>query len=959
MKLPKLNDIKRFIRELLRPTFYKKFILILFIIISLYLYIKKMYLTRKFFLIPWKLNDILFIVVSSVFILSIITLICIFNNYQNYKKIKSKSAPLGDTGSRGNRGTSGKSAECLGVCGKSLCYNKILDHITTEINKWKLINKKPKNSLILEGKHLNNRFIKEKVTKLCNSKKYKKNLKNVGAEKIDNYIKKMWSSWINIILKYEKGDFFLESENLNDNDFDKMIMPNDKKLSNFDQRDKVGTPSEGELSPFDEIKKYDLWYWGENSMLRPKVINKCTRTTTIPSNMKRIPRLSIKTSNDYKPLWDSLEKRNRKFFKGTTQKYCAAMDWYCSGGRCGNHWHGAYKPWHCQWGSSCRYGYSSGFGSGPGYKGGHCRQWKQYCKKTANRCIYSIDHEILDKGDKDLSVYRPQRFIDDKNSLFHKEYFPVGDVALSGKPSLHRKTGEMTNEEITKFDNLKEKLDKSLKGVGEWNKQDQEKLDELNNKVNNGKCLPVSPLGDTNCKEVNPGGSDPYHTTLLVSGDVKPPLDYELMYSSQRHLGNYKTPDIRNTGYHFWKPIPPEGYVCLGDVVTVGFSQDKPSTDLIRCVPKKCTRSVSGSGDEGHELWDSEKLKPEYATEGTDCAKLEHPGCTAPSSNGESLLGSQACLAENGGVSPADVDKDNHTLNLVDGYKGSFKNTNEKNNYAGTAPTYTPTWRKGEWEKTRTRLNKPTPTFLDQNGNVVNAINKNKQLGAIKEPSSTYNVNKPKRDIDSWMWTYGKTGGKGIKLDSNNNNESKDGQPIVFKTYKSNSNKPKFVQIIPSGQPNSCLDMDMNKRELSDIYCKKIKNKNDCNNGPSSVTDHKYYKCNWHDLCEKYTSKNSCNTSVSPSNCLWKANKCEPTDPKNKFCSTLDVDKPKKDINGISSDYEKWIVTNKVDPDYSVLNVYKNKCNKFTNKYDCMNSPNEYNCDWINEKSFCDSKTPK
>ena len=953
MKLPKLNDLKRFIRELLRPTFYKKIIVILFITLFVSVFIRNMYISRKFFLIPWKLNDILFMVISSVLVLTIITSIFIYINYRNYKKIKDKTAPSGDTGSRGNRGLSGKNAECLGVCGKSLCYDKILDHITDEINKWKTLNNKPKNSLILEGKHLNNRYIKEKVTKLCNSKKYKKNLKNVGAEKIDNYIKKMWSTWINIILKYEKGEFFLDSEHLNDNDFDKMITANDKKFSNFDQRDKSGTPSEGLLSPFDEIKKYDLWYWGENSMIRPKIINKCNRQTTIPANMKRIPKLSIKSSNDYKPVWNNIGKRNRKYFKGTTQKYCSKMSWKCTGGRCRNHWHGAYKPWHCSWGVSCNYGNSDNFGSG------HCRQWTQVCDKYENRCIYHIDHAILDKGDRDVSIYRPQRFIEDRNSPFHKEYFPVGDIALSGTPNLHRKTGEMTTEEVKQFDILTEKLKKALNGLDTFDAHEKERLDELTLKIKNGTCLPVSPQGDTNCSKVTPGGSDPFQTTILVSGDVKPPVDYELMYSSQRYDGNYKIPDIKNTGYHFWKPIPPPGYVCLGDVVTAGFSQDKPSTDLIRCVPERCTRSVSGSGDEGHELWDSEALGSKYATEGTDCDKLEHPGCTAPSSNGESLFGANACLAENGGVAQGDVDKENYTLNLVSGFKGPVRNTDTKTNFAGAAPAYEPTWSAGEWNKTRTEVKKPEVSLLNQSGTVVNAFNKAPLSGtkAATEEATTYSVNKPRRDIDTWQWTHNHNGGKGIKLDSNNNNQSVENQPLVFKTYKSDSSKPKFVQIIPSGQPNSCLDMDMNQRELSDIYCKKITNKNDCNNGPAGSSDHEFYKCKWYDQCEKYTDQDSCNTSVTSSNCSWRNNRCEPSNPSKKYCSTLDIDKPKKDIDGISSDYEKWIVTNKIDPKYSVLNVYKNKCNKFTNKYQCNNAPQEYNCNWIDEKSFCDSKS--
>ena len=44
-----------------------------------------------------------------------------------------------------------------------------------------------------------------------------------------------------------------------------------------------------------------------------------------------------------------------------------------------------------------------------------------------------------------------------------------------------------------------------------------------------------------------------------------------------------------------WKPIPENNYVCLGDVITN--TQDKPSTDLIRCVPSEWVKQNTNKSD--------------------------------------------------------------------------------------------------------------------------------------------------------------------------------------------------------------------------------------------------------------------------------------------------------------------------------------------------------------------------
>jgi hypothetical protein len=74
-----------------------------------------------------------------------------------------------------------------------------------------------------------------------------------------------------------------------------------------------------------------------------------------------------------------------------------------------------------------------------------------------------------------------------------------------------------------------------------------------------------------------PGSSGgPLRSTIIVAGDVKGPVDYQLIWTNKR--------------FWLWRPIPPSGYITLGDIVT--FNDSKPSINEgapIRCVPQDMT----------------------------------------------------------------------------------------------------------------------------------------------------------------------------------------------------------------------------------------------------------------------------------------------------------------------------------------------------------------------------------
>lgn len=85
----------------------------------------------------------------------------------------------------------------------------------------------------------------------------------------------------------------------------------------------------------------------------------------------------------------------------------------------------------------------------------------------------------------------------------------------------------------------------------------------------------------------------PARETIIISGDVKGPINYDLLWSNQAH-GNQ---------FWIWRPIAPAGYMAIGDVITT--SADPPLTGNqapIRCIPASLVKKIAPSGS---VLWSS------------------------------------------------------------------------------------------------------------------------------------------------------------------------------------------------------------------------------------------------------------------------------------------------------------------------------------------------------------------
>ena len=124
-------------------------------------------------------------------------------------------------------------------------------------------------------------------------------------------------------------------------------------------------------------------------------------------------------------------------------------------------------------------------------------------------------------------------------------------------------------------------------------------------------------------KESNTGnlGNGPEKNTILVTGDVVDPVDYQKVWNSK---GDGKgCTDCQDDEATIWKPIPPEGYICLGDVVVAGNEKpDIANEALIKCVPEKCVAKIPIKT----KVWDAELLtKKIFAEDATTMESAIHP----------------------------------------------------------------------------------------------------------------------------------------------------------------------------------------------------------------------------------------------------------------------------------------------------------------------------------------------
>ena len=133
------------------------------------------------------------------------------------RKKKKKKGSDGEKGIRGNRGNEGKNKTCNPQCTEEICYPSITQTLYQSVYGYF----KKENSLNVGG--FENKYLKNKLL-LCKSKQFQELIKKQGSSKAYLYVQNIWTQWLTIILKYEKGQMFIENEYLTENDFDTRLV---------------------------------------------------------------------------------------------------------------------------------------------------------------------------------------------------------------------------------------------------------------------------------------------------------------------------------------------------------------------------------------------------------------------------------------------------------------------------------------------------------------------------------------------------------------------------------------------------------------------------------------------------------------------------------------------------------------------------------------------------------------
>jgi hypothetical protein len=369
--------------------------------------------------------------------------------------IRKKTGPPGIRGPRGDMGEKGDYGRCDTSSDGAICMAELSNYIDQLYRD----STKTKTS-ILDNGVLVNGYMKRKIATICNS---------VQFEIISEVLKKEGKGSGNLI-EYMK-DIFTEW-------FKLIHSQNDKWFADPNGLERYNWKSN---NPFNEIKKYDIFYWGDTRKFKP-LKNKICKSELDQNSSSHIGLpLSTLRSNDYDEIYDDTNS----------------------------------------------------------------------------------------EGSSPMKVFRPKKY-----EYSSKIYYPIGDIIVTGL------------------------MEKSRNKIGKKKEQ-------------------YTRVGDLEFVSSNDNGPD--KETILVSGDVVDPIDYKLMWRDQKYTNAYMDELRRginavgsgymeaSTGYgagRIWKPVAPNGYVCLGDVVTNFYPPNHPDREEflkynkevnIKCIPEDCAEELKKS----------------------------------------------------------------------------------------------------------------------------------------------------------------------------------------------------------------------------------------------------------------------------------------------------------------------------------------------------------------------------
>ena len=449
-------------------------------------------------------NLLLFIIVLSTVIGIIINVYSIIKNH-------NKVGSMGSRGIQGAQGNGGKKGYCNNKCGQKVCYLNVVEYANEIFREevFKLneeVFKLNEETFKERDDKIKNKYFLKKLNDICTSNEYFETLtreheKKPNESKLINYIKDIIKLWIKFIIHGDK-DNNNKIKPLENNQGVKFLKSKNLKFDFINRY---------EHKILEELKKYDIWRWGDDTITieRKKIIIE-SNTLSHPSP-DTAPLYIIKTNN-YDPVYNAKSKTDIWDVKN------------CPYNQMGPNLDNPNNL------DKCIYINENTF------KKTYHNTWKQteYFKPQG------------------LSLYNAKPYRAENGQI----YYPVGSV-WRGKNSYDKPKGANNTPESS-----------SMCGDG------------------HGK--------DRNSKHTNQG---PEKETILVSGgDLKPPIEYELLWSSKT-----KCPECQVDHVQIFRPIAPEGYVALGDLAVPYHSNNKNNDTTktkfntkyqLRCIPKKYLRKL-------------------------------------------------------------------------------------------------------------------------------------------------------------------------------------------------------------------------------------------------------------------------------------------------------------------------------------------------------------------------------
>ena len=499
-------------------------------------------------------------------LISILTIVGVYVSYNIQPTTKKIVPKKGSRGTRGMRGNAGNDGKCGLKCNDNSCYRKVLDHISKVYNIYCEINGLQK---LRPGHQIENKYIRKKVQQICKSQilsnlvneygNHKLNLHGINdvvGEKCDlnrncgayDYILQKWTEWILIILKYKNGKRFLDTENFTDNNFNAMItyedidtsvVSNNKWVFDLGDEDCYNNEKKGCLS-FLKIIEQDTDPNVQKDIMKrfrntefyrfystDGVPNAFSETImSLPQNEKII---KLKSPFEEIAEYDA-------WYWGTTDIAKPRIIYKCSDT---DDYQKVERKSLKKDSPKIKIRFSNDYYNL--WSSSEARQAKLYY--SVNNYGSKLSYvPKLQKGSHKVNIYRPKDFYDSsEKDPEYQSYKPIGDI-ITINNGTNIKTSDV------------EMFPKYLKKINDR---------KSSNYLTNG----------------------PKNISVLVSGpDTRLPIDFELIYKSVRNVGF----NAGNKGFAIWRPIPPEGYVALGDVIHRSPNGEKPNCNIIRCIPEEC-----------------------------------------------------------------------------------------------------------------------------------------------------------------------------------------------------------------------------------------------------------------------------------------------------------------------------------------------------------------------------------